>query len=61
LNTSLCDRFLALDPFKVRKERFHEVLLVFSRTVEQTKRTKKDKTKTKDGVIRRPAKNDDWW
>lgn len=65
MNTNLCDRFPALDPFSVRAQRFHDVLLIFRRINEQGKRKDKGKTSdgvtVKNGVIRRPAKNDDWY
>jgi hypothetical protein len=57
----LCDRFPALDPFTVRAQRFHDVLLVFRRLYEQAEHNKKHGTTVKNGVIRRPAKNDDWY
>jgi hypothetical protein len=65
MNVNLCDRFLSLDPFKVRSERFHDVLLIYRRLTEKIKREKPKSAvnlkKTKKGVIMRPAMNDDWY
>ena len=52
LNINLCDRFTGLDPFTVRKQRFHDVMLIFRRLAERNKT---------NGVTYRPAKNDDWY
>ena len=63
LNVNLCECFPALDPFRVRAQRFHDVMLIFRRLVGQTKNEKKKGggVTVKNGVIRRPAKNDDWY
>lgn len=65
ININLCDRFLSLDPFKVRSERFHDVLLIFRRLTDKIKREKPESAvnlkKTKNGKILRPAMNDDWY
>ena len=63
MNTNLCDRFPALDPFRVREQRFHDVLLIFRRLTAQSKNNKNNGggVMQKNGVIRRPAQNDDWY
>lgn len=67
MNVNLCERFPALDPFKVRAQRFHDVLLIFRRLTnrhenENGKKTKLPKGATvKNGIVRRPATNDDWY
>lgn len=74
MNTTLCRRFPSLDPFAVRRERYHDVLTTFSRLADQAAREGKAKA-TEDipkGCIKqvnskgevtimRPAKNDDRW
>ncbi|MBR0484834.1 MAG: hypothetical protein IJJ69_08685 [Oscillospiraceae bacterium] len=56
---------MSLDPFKVRSERFHDVLLIFRRLTDKIKREKPESAvnlkKTKNGKILRPAMNDDWY
>jgi hypothetical protein len=59
MNLNLCDKFVALSPFTVRRERFHDVLLTYSRLANHAKKEKKKTTKS--GIIRRPAQNDDWF
>lgn len=70
LNTNLCDRFTALTPFQVRRESFHEVLMIYVRLVLQNERRdpmKKELKKQPEGsfvlgdTIFVPAQNDDWW
>jgi hypothetical protein len=67
LNVNLCEKFPALSPFSVRRERFHEVILIFSRQIEKNQRSgkngKEEKVVTKNGekVIRRRATKDDWY
>jgi hypothetical protein len=66
LNVTLCDRFPALDPFKVRQQRFHDVLLIFARLKDRVKRTPAHNnggqtTAGGEQIIRRPAANDDWY
>nr|DAY63653.1 MAG TPA: hypothetical protein [Caudoviricetes sp.] len=56
----MCDRFPALDPFRVRTQSFHDVLAVYKRLYDQNKRKGKQECVQKNGVIRRPAQNDDW-
>lgn len=63
LNVNMCNRFTGLDPFRVRAQRFHDVLLIFRRLNGQQKNKKRKDggVVMKNGVIRRPAKNDDWY
>ncbi len=67
MNVNLCDRFPALDPFRVRSQRFHDVLLIFRRLTNQTQIKNGEKAKLpagayiKNGVLYRPAMNDDWY
>ena len=74
MNTTLCRRFPSLDPFAVRRERYHDVLTIFSRLADQAAREGKAKAiadipkgcikqvNSKGEVtIMRPAKNDDRW
>ena len=55
LNINLCDRFTGLDPFTVRKQRFHDVMLIFRRLAERNKTKKKTVGYTKNGVTYRPS------
>ncbi|MDE5769260.1 MAG: hypothetical protein K2H82_07730 [Oscillospiraceae bacterium] len=63
----LCSRFLSLNPFQVRSQRFHDVLLIFRRLRSYDKNqnaatNKKSRTQqTKKGIVMRPAQNDDWY
>ena len=67
ININLCDRFPSLDPFKVRSQRFHDVMLIFKRLTEQVQQEQKVELKksgvkkTQKGVVMRPAQNDDWY
>ena len=72
MNTNLCDRFTALTPFTVRKETFHEVILLYIRLVKQRERKQTAENmpknqKPKEGsfiigdTLYSPAQNDDWW
>lgn len=73
MTVSLCDRFPALDPFRVRRETYHEVILLFGRLLGQAKKPKdangkrledgaiKITKKNGDVIIMRPAKNDEHW
>ena len=62
MNINLCNRFWGLEPFKVRSQRFHDVLLIFRRLNHKSQvEEKKNGVKLKDGTIRRPARNDDWY
>jgi hypothetical protein len=38
MNTALCRKFPALDPFAVRRERYHDVLRIFARLRDQAER-----------------------
>jgi hypothetical protein len=61
LNVNLCTRFPALDPFRVRAQRFHDVLLIFRRLNGYKTADERAGITRKNGVIRRPAKKDDWF
>lgn len=62
MNINLCERFFGLDPFKVRSQRFHDVLLIFKRlNIKADKKAKTEGVKLADGTIRRPAKDDSWY
>ena len=67
MNVNLCERFPALSPFSVRRERFHDVLLIFVRTIKKNKQSgeKTDgqvlTTKSGEKIIRRKATKDDWY
>lgn len=63
MNVNLCERFPALDPFRVRAQRFHDVLLIFRRLKNKSeiKERLPEGATVKNGTIRRPAQNDDWY
>ena len=67
ININLCNRFPSLDPFQVRSQRFHDVMLIFRRLTEQIQQDQNSESrksgvkKTKKGVVMRPAQNDDWY
>lgn len=67
MNVNLCDRFPALSPFSVRRERFHDVILIFARQISKNKRSgtrneeREFTTKSGEKVIRRKATKDDWY
>lgn len=69
MNTGLCDRFPALDPFAVRAKRYHDVLLIFMRLKGQADRKSESggKSKTPAGsfvcgnTLFVPAQGDDWY
>jgi hypothetical protein len=76
MNTALCRKFPALDPFAVRRERYRDVLRIFARLRDQAERDsapeKPSKDKLPKGWIRqvdskgnvtimRPATNDESW
>ena len=67
ININLCNRFPSLDPFKVRSQRFHDVMLIFRRLTEQIQQEQNSEPrkfgmkKTKKGIVMRPAQNDDWY
>lgn len=58
MNTALCRKFPALDPFAVRRERYRDVLRIFARLRDQAERDstptpeKPDKDKLPKGWIR---------
>ena len=53
MNTALCRKFPALDPFAVRHERYRDVLRIFARLRDQADRERGDNT------MERAAKNPD--
>ena len=76
MNTALCRKFPALDPFAVRRERYRDVLRIFARLRDQAERDsapeKPNTDKLPKGWIRqvdskgnvtimRPATNDESW
>ena len=68
LEDSLCQRYVSLNPFQVRKEKFGEVILLVNRINIKNMREKgvyhNDKvwTDSKGNIhIRRQAKNDNWY
>lgn len=58
LECSLCERFQALTPFQIRREKAKEVFLLIKRLNKKNKENFKKKNKKK--VIRRPA-GDNWF
>ena len=61
MEVGLSDRFPALTPIEIRKERAAEVFLLLARLNEYTaKKNKEIRTKPKKNVVRRPA-GDDWF
>jgi hypothetical protein len=56
MNTALCRKFPALDPFAVRRERYRDVLRIFARLRDQAER---DGTPTPE----KPSKDKlpQWW
>lgn len=68
MNVNLCERFPALDPFRVRSQKFHDVLLIFRRLNRKSNAQGGGSTENapvgsyvKNGVLHRPAQNDDWY
>ena len=61
MNVNLCDRFPALDPFRVRAQRFHDVLLIFRRLNDKANGKIPKGAYIKKGVLHKPATNDDWF
>jgi len=58
----MCERFPALDPFRVRSQRFHDVMLIFERLLDKsTGNLPKGAYYDSKGILHRPALNDDWW
>lgn len=68
MSEALCQKYLALTPFQVRREKCGEVFLLIRRMNEKTRRDKGLKKgeqmwrdKNGDIHIRTEAKNNDWW
>lgn len=58
----LCQRFPALSPFAVYRERFHDVLILFEDLKQNLKSVKGTaKTMVIDGQVYTEAQNDDWY
>jgi hypothetical protein len=59
---TLCQRFPALSPFAVYRERFHDVLILFEDLKQNLKSAKGTaKTMVIDGQVYTEAQNDDWY
>ena len=58
---------MALSPFEVRREPFHDVLSIYIRLVGQSERRKPESERIPEGsfvigdTLYKPAQNDDWW
>lgn len=71
LTLALCNRFPALTPFMVYGKRFHDVVTLFedlrqeNEAQEQRKanggKKPPDGSYVMNGVLYKPAQNDDWW
>lgn len=66
MNVSLCDRFPALHPFAVRRERWSNVILIYRRLL--TLRTPEPGANAPasgafehNGTVWKPSQSDDWW
>lgn len=63
----LCERYTSLNPFLIRRERNGEVFMLINRIITST--NKKENRNNEqvivkangDKIIRREAKNDDWY
>ncbi|MCQ2059797.1 MAG: hypothetical protein MJY71_08240 [Bacteroidaceae bacterium] len=60
LEVGLCERFPALSPFDIRRERLHEFCVLVNRLNDYTKRESKNRDKNGHQKIRRKA-GDDWF
>lgn len=58
MELSLCDKFPALTPFQIRREKAREVFLLVKRLKEHNQ--KNNEPNNRPNVIRRPA-GDDWF
>lgn len=66
MNAALCDRFPALSPFSVRRERWHEVLLIYGRLLtlrvpEPAQAASASGAFERNGTVWKPSTSDDWW
>lgn len=59
MEIAICERFPALSPFDIRRERATEVFLLMRRMNDYNGRQRKAQSRKKN-VIRRPA-GDDWF
>ena len=60
MEISLCERFPALSPFDIRKQRAGEVFLLVRRLNNYTEYTN-DKNDTRNGTVIRRRAGDDWF
>ena len=67
LTCALCERF-TLSPFEIRRETYHEVLLLYGRLLDKITREKKPDDgsfiitkKNGEKILMRPAKDDKRW
>ena len=58
MNTALCKKFPSLDPFQVRRERYHDVISTFARLRDQADRENGDVT---ERVANNPHKLPKGW
>lgn len=58
LTIALCEAFPAMSPFSVRHEKAQEVFLLVKRL--NNAQTRKNRGKTKQGLVRKPA-SDTWF
>lgn len=65
ISERLCKRYPSLDPFRIRRERFGEVMRLISRISASVPEAEKQTTvwydEKGDKHIRRPAQKDDWY
>ena len=65
ISERLCKRYPSLDPFRIRRERFGEVMRLISRISASVPEAEKQTTvwydEKGDKHIRRPALKDDWY
>lgn len=69
LEVGLCSRYPALTPFSVRRERFHDVVMLYIRTIRHERMAEETKQKAEmpdgsfelNGILYKPAENDDWY
>lgn len=64
LEVTICERFPALSPFQVRRASVYEVCLLTKRLNEYSRKKgirNGNAGMARDGVIRRPARDDSWF
>lgn len=63
----LCERYTSLNPFLIRRERNGEVFMLINRIITSTNKKENGNNEqvivkaNGDKIIRREAKNDDWY